>query len=256
MLQQIDELQTFLAEVELLAGSVINISLPARKSQKKLPVDSTDAAPAQDAAGETGEIDVFKGKYKRTTGAKKDVVRAFERWNITENDRITRIIQLNALDKLPGVHVIDASNPDHAREINALLKKKNLGPLSHIQIDQSVHYGMYDGADKLVTVMSTTHGCVGSYFKVIIMIEWIVGVDNEHNASYLVEGLKNFIAKKNSKSHLLKSYLCTQCWDNRKALKFWNGKLTQSNYSSVLIGLFYVFNEDFKIYEDARSMCS
>jgi hypothetical protein len=114
-----------------------------------------------------------------------------------------------------------------------------------------VHYGIYGAKGKLVTVMTTTQAYVKTHSKVVIMVDWLIGIDDMHNASYMVDGLKDYVGKKE-----LRSYVCTQSSNNRKATRFWSGKLTQSNYARVLIGLFYIFNEDFRIYQDVNCMCS
>jgi hypothetical protein len=223
-----------------------NTSVNAAADAAEMP-DIVDA----NIAVNSDKIEAFKQTYKRTSGTKKDVVRAFDEWDIKAEDCFTDIYSSNALHKLENVIVIDATDPNNVNDINALLKKKNLGPLSEIQIQQSVHYGIYGAKGKLVTVMTTTQAYVKTHSKVVIMVDWLIGIDDMHNASYMVDGLKDYVGKKE-----LRSYVCTQSSNNRKATRFWSGKLTQSNYARVLIGLFYIFNEDFRIYQDVNCMCS
>ena len=234
------------ANTSVNAATDANTSVNAAANAAEMP-DIVDANIAVNA----DKIEAFKQTYKRTSGTKKHVVRAFDQWKIKAEDCFTDIYSSNALDKLENVIVIDASDPNKVNDINALLKKKNLGPLSEIQIQQSVHYGMYDANGKLVTVMTTTQAYVKTYSKVVIMVDWLIGIDDTHNASYMVDGLKDYVGQKE-----LRSYVCTQSWNNRKATRFWTGKLTQSNYACVLVGLFYIFNEDFRIYQDVTCMCT
>lgn len=182
----------------------------------------------------------FIEKYKRTAGQKKLICRAMQQLPC-------HTFMLTGFSKktVPNIgQILDVCDHNVVNLIDQLLSRKNLGPLTNLQIQYGVHYGIFENGS-LVTYMSTLTGMIGTPLKVAVSVEWIIGIDENHNASRMVEILKRHTAKRKQQS-----YVFTQVSSKRPAIQFWRGRLSHSDWGNVLVGIFHIYNQDYRIYED------
>tara|TARA_Y100000748_G_scaffold245221_1_gene209570 strand:- start:29 stop:727 length:699 start_codon:yes stop_codon:yes gene_type:complete len=205
-----------------------------------------DDAPPPSPQQSESALDAFIEQYKRTAGQKKAVVRAL--LALPSKDYRVTGFMTKMMGKVSGV-VLNAYDESKLTEMNKLLGKKNLGPITDFQIRNSVHYGKYvDGM--LVTLMTTTTAKLGSPFRIAVSVDWIVSIDGDHSAFTMIEQLKREVARRRQMS-----YLFTQCSNARSAKKFWEGRFSShSQWADMFVGLFNIYDSDYKIYEDASNM--
>lgn len=218
--------------------------------------------PAEEDTEDVNETPVadFIEKYKRATGNRKVVVNCFLTHQPPITDETPRIIGFKKLDLLkgmPGVHRLNLTDGPAQTQCNNLLQKWNLGPVTIFQVENDVHYGVYDKDGNLVTYMAILTGVYDRSprpKKISVSVDWIVDNNpgkSEHKASELVEYLKNEVGKFNW------SDVFTQCADKLKAKKFWNGKLSHGKLkANILVGFFHLCNIDYTIYLDSVNMCT
>lgn len=186
----------------------------------------------------------FIKRYKRTGGNKKIICNMFDALPCKH-------LQIIGISKVPlqlRCTVLDAHDSTVCNDINRLLSKKNLGPLTEFQIEHSVHYGIYQSG-RLQTVLTTTTGFLNSRFAIVVSVDWIVSIQCNHDASIIIERLKTLVKKRKHTS-----YVVTQCSTKMIARKFWKGRLTCSNWAHVYVGLMHIFNKGYIIYEDVDNM--
>jgi hypothetical protein len=214
--------------------------------KKKLRTPTFNASKLPSPRFHSPDVETFIEKYKRTAGQKKQIVRALS----TLPCHNLRIIGISkAVCRGIGVvlNPLDASTLD---DINSLLAKRNLGPMTDFQIRNSVIYGVF-AQQQLDTVMVTTTGMLGSALKVCVQVDWIASTGKYNHASLMVEKLKAKIAKRQQKSVVV-----TQCSSRGSARRFWNGRLTHSTWANVYVGLMHIYANEMRIYEDAECMIS
>lgn len=183
----------------------------------------------------------FCEKYKRTSGQKKEIVRAFD--SGLPGIVVTKFYYKSFMDK----YVLKMDD-DTIYCMNKLLAKVNLGPLTPLQIKYGTHYGyIVDG--ELVTLLSTLNAQLGNTFKLAVSIDWVVDISEQHMAYTLVEKLKCVIRKRKQTS-----YIFTQCARKPKAIRFWQGRFNNSKMSNLLVGAFHLYDHDYLIYEDVHNM--
>ena len=146
-------------------------------------------------------------------------------------------------------YVVNISDPKVCADANEFLSNWRMGPITDFQISNSVHYANYVD-DKMVTFCSTTTGMLGSPLKTMTCVEWIASTDGCHHTPFVwIEHLKSAVSKKRQKS-----FLFTQCAKLTKAKQFWRGRLTCSKWADVCVGLFHLYDDTFRIYDDVLHM--
>jgi hypothetical protein len=186
----------------------------------------------------------FLEQYKRTTGQKKQIVNALTTLPCEH-------LAVVGISRQPckGLNVINAAA--NLAKINALLGKRNLGPMTDFQVKWSVVYGTFK-ADTLETVLVTTTGMLGNAMKICVQVDWIASINGTtHTAFKMIELLKKEVGKRKQLS-----YVVTQCSMRSSARKFWAGRLTNSKWANVFIGLMHIYNPEIRIYEDSTNMIS
>jgi hypothetical protein len=245
-----------------LADSIVRMpSLAAlsnnRISPSKRPLPSAEETDDQTTPAPTPVAD-FIEQYKRSSGNNKCIVNSFQTMNITDaTPRIIAFKKLSLLKNMQGVHELDMSNPATLLECNSLLRKWNLTPVSDFQLENDVHYGVYDDTGKLITYMAILTGVYDKSprpRKIAVSVDWIVDSDpinSSHKASKMVEYLKNEVGKYDW------SDIFTQCADKPLARKFWNGRLSRSQLkANILVGFFHLHSDEYLIYKDTFNMCT
>lgn len=236
-------------------------TLSCRSPSSKRPPPPPAKEDSEDSEEDVNETPVadFIEKYKRAQGNRKTVINCFLNHQPPITDATPRIIGFKKLDLLkgmPGVRrlVMDAGTQT---QCNNLLMKWNLGPLTLFQMENDVHYGVYDSDGNLVTYMAILTGVYDRSprpKKIAVSVDWIVDTNpgkSEHKASEMIEYLKNEVGKFNW------SDVFTQCADKLKAKKFWNGKLSHGKLkANILVGFFHLCDIDYTIYLDSVNMCT
>ena len=188
----------------------------------------------------------FIERYKRTAGQKKLVCRALTNLPCTRM-KVTGFSKTAI--KLNGYPILDTSDDKVLESINEVLYKRNLGPLNDFQLKHSVTYGHFDITGKLKTVLTVTTAFLGSPFSVIVHVDWLASLDNDHSASKMLNQLKRVVEIRRRKS-----YLITQCNATSSARKFWRGKFNSSTWANALVGLIHIYDKNFTIYENCDNM--
>lgn len=226
------------------------LSFPRLDGVRRKKPPTVRAAPPSSSSSSTA-VSEFMERYKRATGNRKQVVRAFHAFGVTDSGpRIVEFKKLDLLRHTKRVFRLDACDEATLHAMNALLNKKNLASMTQFQIDHGVHYGMYDDSGTLVTFMCILTGLYAknAMQKIAVSVDWLVGIDCVHNSSYMINALKTAVGKKAGSS------VFTQCINRTVALKFWGGRLTRSSYANVLVGLFHLCNSEYVIYLDSVNM--
>ena len=234
--------------------------------KRTLPPSAAEDNDVKETAAEDNEgvketpVADFIEKYKRTTGNRKTVVTCFLSHNPPITDESSRIIGFKKLDLLKsmrGVRRLDLSDKVTLTQCDKLLDKWYLGPVTGFQIENDVHYGVYDSDNNLVTYMSILTGVYDRSprpKKIAVSVDWIVDANpgkSEHIASSMVEYLKNEVGKYNW------SDVFTQCADKIKAKRFWSGKLSNGKLkANILVGFFHLCSDQYTIYLDSINMCT
>ena len=208
---------------------------------------------------ETAVADYIE-KYKRTTGNRKLIVNSFLDHKPSITDETPRIIGFKKLDLLKdmaGVCRLDLTDESTLTECNQLLTKWCLTRVGAFQIENNVHYGVYDSDNNITTYMSILTGVYDRSprpKRIAVSVDWIVDNNpgkSEHIASKMVEYLKNEVGKYDW------SDVFTQCAERLKAKKFWNGKLSHGKLkANILVGFFHLCNVNYTIYLDSINMCT
>ena len=187
--------------------------------------------------------EIFIESFKRTHGRKKKIAEAFAK---LPHDKVH--VSGFQKTKFKGVGVwINLGNFDMQQQVNKLLEKKNLGPLTEFQLEKSVAYGKWKNHNLEAVVVVTT-AQIGNPFKIAVQIEWLVSLaDNE--GSRMIEMLKHRVAQRSQKS-----FIFTQCAAKGSAIKFWRGRMGKSSWAHIFVGLFNIFDDRCLIYEDAEPM--
>ena len=181
-------------------------------------------------------------------GQKKQVVLAFQ-----SGLHIPTCTQFFRKHIIPGYTLV--TTPSVVDDINKLLSKENLGPLTDFQVRTGTFYGKYastsnpDRPSKLVAVVCTTNAMLGSPFKIAVSVDWACDISKSHFVFHMIELLKNNISKRKQKS-----YLFTQSSLKKKAIEFWKGRLTHSKLANIMVGIFHLHNPEYLIYEDVTNM--
>lgn len=190
------------------------------------------------------DISEFIEQYKRSAGAKKLVCRALQ----TLPCRNLQVIGFTQ-KIMPHVgHVLSLSDEDNQEEINTLLAKKNLAPLTDFQVRTSVAYGQYDANGALSTVIVTTTAFINTHVSTCVHIDWAASL-TKNEAYTMVETIKRQVLRRRHKS-----YVITQCLNKDSAKSFWKGRLTKTSWARVFVGLIHIYDNDFMIYNDAEPM--
>ena len=92
---------------------------------------------------------------------------------------------------------------------------------------------------------------MGSTFRIAISVDWVADLTHQHIVFTIVEKLKRVAF--NRTQH---SYVFTQCSRKRQAMQFWPGRLTTSKMANILVGIFHLYDPDYRIYEDVTNMVS
>ena len=215
---------------------------------RKKRIKTTDSSePQSHPVQHRDDVVAFMEKYKRTAGQKKQIVRAL---TVLPCEGL-RVVGISKATHAGVGVILNLDDANICSEINSLLAKRNLGPMTEFQTAHSVAYGAY-GEKGLDTVMITTTGMIGSSLKVCTQIDWIASVaTSNHMASDMVERLKSIIVRRRQKS-----YVITQCDMRASARNFWKGRLTQSSWADVFVGLMHIYDERIQIYEGAWNMIS
>lgn len=233
--------------------------LSCRSPSTKRPPPPPAAEDNERPVAET-PVSNFIEKYKRTTGNRKTVVNCFLDHKPPITDATPRIVgfkKLDLLKSMSGVHRLDLADGDTLVQCNNLLMKWHIGPVTDFQIENDVHYGIYDSDHNLVTYMAILTGVYDRSpcpRKIAVSVDWIVDTNpgkSEHIASHMVEYLKNEVGKYNW------SDVFTQCVEKPKAKKFWNGKLSHGKLkANILVGFFHLCDIGYTIYLDSVNMCT
>lgn len=189
-------------------------------------------------------------KYKRTTGTKKQCVRALhELQDKCKSLKVTGFQRVNIQNTKNLGFPVQLSDETNVSDVNKVLEKRNLGPLTDFQIKNSMCYAKYkNGA--ISTVVVFTCARLGNPFRIAVQVEWIASLV-DHEASDMIDCLKNYVANRKQKSYLFAQVAATP-----KAIKFWEGRLSSSQWGYVMAALFNIYDEGAHIYNqcDIRSL--
>lgn len=179
----------------------------------------------------------------------RKIADAFNSWEVSASPwRVTRWGKPAALRCCAARHGVDAQT---RADIDNFLAVCKLAPgLSDLQAKHGGHYLVYEDG-MLTTYMCTLTAEFKTNFKVAVSVEFLCSVSKNRVASALVEELKSDVLKRAQKS-----WVVTQALQRRKALRFWRGKLTQSSYACVLVGLMHIFDDSYCVHADCFPMCS
>ena len=138
--------------------------------------------------------------------------------------------------------------------VNKLLKEQSIIAPGKYHKKHGFFYGVYEGK-ALISVMcilivklNYTPGMI------TVMVELLASDDSfpasAHCAFSMVEEVKRLV-----KNQRCPSFVCTQASNaTKKAIDFWNGRLTHSTWANIYIGLLHLYDTDYTIYEDVNNM--
>ena len=200
------------------------------------------------ATAEGCRVSSFVATHEFGSHEFKAVANAFKAWGVAESPwRVTRWGKPVLFKSCTARHGVDSQTRS---EINTFLAQRKLGELSDLQAKHGGHYLVYENGS-LSTYMCTLTAEFKTNFKIAVSVEWLASAsNNSHTASILVEELKAEVLKRAQKS-----WVVTQALTQRKAFRWWQGKLTISTYAYALVGLMHVFDENYIIQSDCRPMC-
>lgn len=150
---------------------------------------------------------------------------------------------------IAGATLLDVTNDTMFDTVNSMLNAEKLQYMTDFQRKNGFHYGIY-AEGQLVTVMTILVGKINDTpGKIAVSVEWLVSIDTNHSACWLVDSLKSVVVNRR-----FASVVFTQCAKTSVAKAFWQGRMTQSTWANIYVGLFNSFDEEYLIYEDAVNM--
>ena len=174
---------------------------PLEQLSCRSPISKRPPPPPAAKESEDDETPVadFQERFKRTTGNKKMILECFRKYEPPITDETPRIIGFKPLDLLKdmaGVHRLDLDDPDTLLKCNKLLEKWRLAPVTPFQIENDVHYGVYDSDGNLLTYIAILTGVYDRSpcpKRIAVSVDWIVDSNpgkSDHKATLMVDYLK------------------------------------------------------------------
>lgn len=145
---------------------------------------------------------------------------------------------------LPGSTLLNAAEVQD--KINELLTCCKLSTLTEFQLKHGSHYGILDEKGRLITYMCFISASIKNVpGSTAVSIELLAGIDNKHNSSHMFAELTKILRRR---KHFC--IIFAQCAKTPEAKRFWNGKMTNTYYASMYVGLFYHYDNAYTVYED------
>lgn len=154
---------------------------------------------------------------------------------------------------LESAALLDIHDRSTIIAVNKLLKKREIVQPGAYQKRHGFFYGVYKGK-ALISVMCIIIAKLNYTPGMITIIVELLASDDDfiesaHCAFSMVEEIKRIV-----KNQRCPSYVVAQASTKDNAIGFWKGRLTYSSWANIYIGLLYLYDANYIIYEDVNNM--